>query len=110
MSEIPKTDVRAAIEWAWLEFENCVVRGADGKPKSLDFEKRSCDAPPGGQQMLNLAFTNPTGFQKDFVLKVLGGDLDDESDDVVADKKSIAELRKIIKQFQEKKRKMKKSV
>ena len=97
----PKSDVRTAIEWAWTEYDNCVIRDVKGIAVAVDFEKRSTDAPPGGQQFLDLAFTNRVAFYKDFVMKALGADLDEEDEIAVKEKKSVAEMKKLLSRFEE---------
>ena len=99
--ELPKGDPRAAIEWAWVNYDRCVIRNDKNIAIGLDFEKASSGDPPGGKQFLDLAFTNKVSFYKDFVMKALGGDIEEEDDLLKADKKSIKELKKLLLRFEE---------
>ena len=100
-SEAPKSDVRSAIEWAWMNYDRCVIRDDKKIAIALDFEKSTSEAPPGGKQFLDLAFTNKVSFYKDFVMKALGSDIDDEDEIAIAEKKSIKELEKLLSKFEE---------
>lgn len=98
-----KGDPRAAIEWAWVNYDRCVVRDPiTNVAKAIDFEKSLSEAPPGGKQFLDLAFTNKVAFYKDFVMKALGTDLDEDDEVVKAEKKSVKEMRKLLIRFRDK--------
>ena len=101
MSDAPKSDVRSAIEWAWVNYDRCVVRDEKKIAIALDFEKATTDAPPGGKQFLDLAFTNKVAFYKDFVMKALGTDIDNEDEVAIAEKKSMKELRALLVRFED---------
>lgn len=95
-------DVRSAIEWAWMNMEPCILRDQNNIPIGLDFSKAVTEPPPGGKQMLDLAYTNKVAFQKDFVLKVIGHVVDEEDLEVVnAEKKSIKAMRELLIRFEE---------
>ena len=96
-----KADVRAAIEWAWLNYDKCVIRDERNIATAIDFDKATDDPPEGGKQFLDLAFTNKVAFYKDFVLKGLGTDIDEDDEIVIKEKKSIAELKELLKKFEE---------
>ena len=96
-----KADVRAAIEWAWLNYDRCVIRDERNIATAIDFDKATDDPPEGGKQFLDLAFTNKVAFYKDFVLKGLGTDIDEDDEIVIKEKKSIAELKELLKKFEE---------
>jgi len=96
-----KADVRAAIEWAWLNYDSCVIRDERNIATAIDFDKATDDPPEGGKQFLDLAFTNKVAFYKDFVLKGLGTDIDEDDEIVIKEKKSIAELKELLKKFEE---------
>lgn len=103
-----KADVRAAIEWAWLNYDKCVIRDERNIAVALDFEKATDNPPEGGKQFLDLAFTNKVAFYKDFVLKALGTDMDDEDEIAIKERKSIKELTDLLGQYQEQSSKSKK--
>lgn len=96
-----KADVRAAIEWAWLNYDECIIRDDRNLSVAIDFDKATNDPPEGGKQFLDLAFTNKVAFYKDFVMKALGTDMDDEDEIVIKERKSIKELTSLLEQFQE---------
>jgi len=96
-----KADVRAAIEWAWLNYDRCVVRDERNIAIALDFEKATDDPPEGGKQFLDLAFTNKVAFYKDFVMKALGTDIDSEDEISTKERKSLEELTKLLKKYEE---------
>lgn len=96
-----KADVRAAIEWAWLNYDRCVVRDDRNIAIALDFEKATDDPPEGGKQFLDLAFTNKVAFYKDFVMKALGTDVDDDDEIAVKERKSVVEMKKLLSRFEE---------
>lgn len=98
-----KADVRAAIEWAWLNYDKCVVRDERNIAIALDFEKATDNPPEGGKQFLDLAFTNKVAFYKDFVMKALGTDMDDEDEVVMKERKAIEELQSLLKKYEQKK-------
>ena len=97
-----KSDVRAAIEWAWMNYDTCIIRNESTNiATAIDFEKAISDPPPGGKQFLDLAMTNKVSFYKEFVMKALGVDIDADDEIIVAEKKSVAELRKVLTQMKE---------
>tara|TARA_R110002020_G_scaffold276221_2_gene491576 strand:+ start:955 stop:1278 length:324 start_codon:yes stop_codon:yes gene_type:complete len=99
-----KADVRAAIEWAWLNYDECIIRDDRNLATAIDFEKATDDPPEGGKQFLDLAFTNKVAFYKDFVMKALGTDADEDDEKVVKEKKSIAEMKELLNKFEEAKK------
>lgn len=96
-----KADVRAAIEWAWLNYDRCVIRDERNIAIALDFEKATDNPPEGGKQFLDLAFTNKVAFYKDFVMKALGTDIDSEDEISATERKSLEELTKLLKKYEE---------
>lgn len=96
-----KADVRAAIEWAWLNYDRCVIRDERNIATAIDFDKATDDPPEGGKQFLDLAFTNKVAFYKDFVLKGLGTDIDEDDEIVIKEKKSVSEMKELLKKFEE---------
>ena len=99
-----KNDPKTAIEWAWVNYDRCVIRNDQNIAVGLDFEKALTDAPPGGKQFLDLAFTNKVSFYKDFVMKALGVDADTDDEVAVAEKKKVSELRASLKRFEDTKK------
>jgi len=99
MSE-KKIDVRAAVEWAWLQADNCIIRNGQGIPISVNLQKATAREPQGGRQFLDMAFSNKVAFQT-LVLKTLGSDIDEDDEVAVKEKKSITALRVLLKRFKE---------
>tara|TARA_R110002167_G_scaffold63239_1_gene178521 strand:+ start:2818 stop:3138 length:321 start_codon:yes stop_codon:yes gene_type:complete len=100
MAEKAKSDVRTAIEWAWMNYDKCVVRDDKNIAIAIDFEKSLTDPPAGGKQFLDLAFTNKVAFYKDFVMKALGTDIDSEDEIANKERKSLDELTKLLKKYE----------
>jgi|TARA_R110000803_G_C11883003_1_gene309990 hypothetical protein len=100
MAEKAKSDVRTAIEWAWMNYDKCVVRDDKNIAIAIDFEKSLTDPPAGGKQFLDLAFTNKVAFYKDFVMKALGTDIDSEDEIADKERKSLDELTKLLKKYE----------
>tara|TARA_R110002096_G_scaffold386572_1_gene580682 strand:+ start:148 stop:471 length:324 start_codon:yes stop_codon:yes gene_type:complete len=102
MAEKAKSDVRTAIEWAWMNYDNCVIRNDKNIAVAIDFEKSLSDPPAGGKQFLDLAFTNKVAFYKDFVMKALGTDIDTEDEIAGLERKAIEELQSLLKKYEKK--------
>lgn len=100
MAEKAKSDVRTAIEWAWMNYDKCVVRDDKNIAIAIDFKKSLTDPPAGGKQFLDLAFTNKVAFYKDFVMKALGTDIDSEDEIANKERKSLDELTKLLKKYE----------
>ena len=99
MSE-EKVDIRAAVQWAALNYRKIVSRNEAGKIL-FNWDAAETDPPPLGESYVEFAASNPTAFFKDTVPKTIGGDADEESDEVKADRKSIAELKALLRKLQE---------
>ncbi len=102
MSDKSTSDVRTAIEWAWMNYDNCVIRNDKNIAVAIDFEKSLSDPPAGGKQFLDLAFTNKVAFYKDFVMKALGTDIDTEDEIAGLERKAIEELQSLLKKYEKK--------
>ena len=90
-----KSDVRAAIEWAWVNYDACIVRNDQNIATSIDFDKAASSPPDGGRSMLDFAFASRVAFNN-LAVKALGTDIDDDDGVVIEEKKGIADMRKLL--------------
>jgi hypothetical protein len=99
----PKIDVRAATEWATLQYDPCVDRNDAGIVQNVDFDRATSPCPPGGKQLLDMAVNNRVSFNN-FLLKVLGSDVEEDDEMVKQERKSIEEMTELLIRFQERKK------
>lgn len=100
--ELNLKNIRQVVGWVMQEYVNCVIRDANGIPKKVDVALAKSPMPMGGEQMMDLAYSNRMGFYKEFVMKLLGDEIDDEDEIAKEEKLSIKEVEKIISQWEEK--------
>ena len=95
-----KIDVRAAAEWAYLVYDDCVIRNDQNLPVSIDYSAAKLKEPLGGRQMLDMAFSNRAAFVT-HMFKVLGTDLDDTDERMEREIKLQDSLRELLKRFED---------
>jgi len=98
-----KADVQEAVAWAAENYERVAVLDEKTGRTKLHWGKAESDPPPMGRSYMRHAANNPSNFFSQTVPKFLSEDAAEEvsEEDVKAEKKSIAEMRALLKQFME---------